>query len=294
MRDQYRLFSGFVVLLLALSLILSQTGMAFAAGGSAETRESVSVRVTTNPAGADVYVDGEFTGLTAPCTLLLSDEKHEISFRIPGYETFSSEINAEAGQEIDLEGNLLPELPEAVVITVNTEEDIVPDDQSISTLSIGSLPEKVTLREAMIAIGNDPSDVMYRIEFAEGVQRIVLNNDSIFIDRGNLAINGDRDRDGVPDVTIVSGEQYLGLVVSPVSNLYLAGLTFHASDALQFYNNDYENEEQISENVWILGCEFTGLEGFRTFFGGWKIYGVSTGISFINLNICGCTITNGN
>ena len=293
MRDQYRIFSGFVMLLLALSLVLSQTGMAFAAGGSAETRESVSVRVTANPAGADVYVDGEFTGLTAPCTLLLSGGKHEISFRIPGYETFSSEINAEAGQETELEGKLLPELPEAVVITVNTEEDIVMDDESIRALTDGNLPEKMTLREALIAIGQYPSDVMCRIEFAEGVQRIVPENDPIFIDRGNLVINGDRDRDGVPDVTI-SGEKVGGLIFPPVSNLYLAGLTFHTSGALSFYNNEYKNEEEISENVWILGCEFTGLEGFTAFFGGWKVYGVTGAISFINMNICGCTITNGN
>ena len=60
--------------------------LAFAAGCSAEAVEPISVRVTANPAGADVYVDGEFSGLTAPCTVQLSAGKHEISFRIPGYE----------------------------------------------------------------------------------------------------------------------------------------------------------------------------------------------------------------
>ena len=293
MRDRYRLFYGFVMLLLALSLILPQAGTALAEGGSAETREPASVRVTADPAGADVYADGEFTGLTAPCTLLLSGGKHEISFRIPGYETFSAEIDAEAGREIDLEGKLLPELPEAVVITVNTEEDTAMDDRLISDLLAGRLPEKVTLREALIAVGHYPSDVMCRIEFAEGVRRIAPENDPVSIDRGNLVINGDRDRDGVPDVTI-SGEKGAGLMLPPVSNLYLAGLTFHAGTALSFYNNEYANEEEISENVWILGCEFTGLEGFTAFFGGWKVYGVSAPIRFFNLNICGCTIANGN
>ena len=267
--------------------------LAFAAGCSAEAVEPISVRVTANPAGADVYVDGEFSGLTAPCTVQLSAGKHEISFRIPGYETFSSEITAEAGQEIDLEGKLLPELPEAVVITVATEEDSALDDQTRNALTADHLSGKVTLREALTAIGNDSSDTMYRIEFADNVQRIALEGDLIFIDRGNMIINGDRDRDGVPDVTI-SGEKFGGLVFRPVSNLYLTGLIFHTSGAMGISTEEYGAEEKISENIRILGCEFTGLEGFLSFFGGWKVYGASAATRFINMNICGCTITNGN
>ena len=63
------------------------------------------VNVTSNPAGADVNLDGDFVGNT-PSALKLAPGKHTIAVKLKGYKDWSREINVQSGSELQLTANL--------------------------------------------------------------------------------------------------------------------------------------------------------------------------------------------
>ena len=64
-----------------------------------------TVKVTSNPDGADVYVDGQFYG-DSPATLKLKPGKHTIGVRMAGYKNWSRDIATDAGSEAHLSATL--------------------------------------------------------------------------------------------------------------------------------------------------------------------------------------------
>ena len=277
--------------ILCSSLVLALLLLLLPAAFAAEAAEAAMIHLSSDPAGADIYVDGEFTGTVSPCTLSLSPGDHEISFQIPGYQTFSSVIHAEEGQETELTGRLLPDLPDAVVITVNTEEDLRHDDMSVfDRMTVETLPEKVSLRMAVAAVNNDPSDTAYRIEFADNVHHIVPEGSAIHVSRGNLVINGDRDGDGAPDVTI-SETPWGGLQILPVHDLYLNGLFFEGY-SMAIRPDDNGTEDVLYENIYVLGCTFR-ME-LIAFGGACKSYNSSGATNYRNIYCCGCDLGDSN
>jgi len=66
---------------------------------------SGTVSVTTNPDGADVYVDGQFNG-NSPATLKLKPGKHSIRVSMTGYGDWTREISTDAGSSVHLTATL--------------------------------------------------------------------------------------------------------------------------------------------------------------------------------------------
>jgi len=66
---------------------------------------SGTVSVTTNPDGADVYVDGQFNG-NSPATLKLKPGKHNIRVSMTGYGDWTREISTDAGSSVHLTATL--------------------------------------------------------------------------------------------------------------------------------------------------------------------------------------------
>jgi hypothetical protein len=64
-----------------------------------------TVNVTTNPDGADVYVDGQFYG-NSPATLKLKPGKHSIAVKMSGYKDWSREMSTDAGSDSHLTATL--------------------------------------------------------------------------------------------------------------------------------------------------------------------------------------------
>ncbi len=249
-----------------------------------------ALRVTSFPAGADVYVDGVFSDKTAPCTLLLAPGEHEVSLVIPGYEDFSRTVTVEAGKETAIEQVILPALPEATVITVNSENDVMLDDHLERSITVADLRGEVTLRMALTAVENDKTDTMYRIEFAENVKKItMIQQQEVY--RGNLVINGDRDRDGTPDIALSMTGLGSGLHFADGDNIYLCGLRFHGN-AYCFKPDDHATWDIYMENLYVLGCECvdTGLIGVG---GVCKEYDSSGTVNYKNINFCGNTVKGG-
>ncbi len=64
-----------------------------------------AVNLSSNPAGADVLIDGEFVG-NSPASLKLSAGKHTVTVKLSGYKDWSREITVQPGSEVQLTANL--------------------------------------------------------------------------------------------------------------------------------------------------------------------------------------------
>ena len=64
-----------------------------------------AVNVSSNAAGADVLVDGEFVG-NCPAALKLVPGKHTVTVKVSGYKDWSREITVQSGSEVQLTANL--------------------------------------------------------------------------------------------------------------------------------------------------------------------------------------------
>ena len=72
---------------------------------SAASSDAATVSLTTNPDGADVYVDGQFNG-NSPATLKLKPGKHTIRVSMTGYSDWTRDISTDAGSSVHLTATL--------------------------------------------------------------------------------------------------------------------------------------------------------------------------------------------
>ena len=66
----------------------------------------VTVAATSNPSGAEIYLDGELLGNTPLQRLRLRSGQHIIKAQMNGYETYVDQINLEKNQSYHLHYNL--------------------------------------------------------------------------------------------------------------------------------------------------------------------------------------------
>ncbi len=76
-------------------------GLTTSVAKESEKAESGSVGVTSNPEGAEVYVDDQFYG-NSPATLKLKPGKHTIRVKMSGYQDWTKEITTDAGADAKL------------------------------------------------------------------------------------------------------------------------------------------------------------------------------------------------
>ncbi len=74
------------------------------AGKPAEPAKG-TVNVSSNPPGADVFVDGDFVG-NCPASLKLAPGKHTVTIKMSSYRDWSREITVQSGSEVQLSANL--------------------------------------------------------------------------------------------------------------------------------------------------------------------------------------------
>jgi Domain of unknown function (DUF4384)/PEGA domain len=65
-----------------------------------------SVSISSNPAGAEAYVDGQFVGYT-PLTYGARSGNHNIEVRLAGYDTYSTSVNVPGGQTASVNAGLV-------------------------------------------------------------------------------------------------------------------------------------------------------------------------------------------
>jgi len=83
----------------------SKQNAAAAATPAKATETPASVSITSNPDGAEIYVDEGFVG-NAPSTVKLQPGKHTIRVTLSGYKPWSREITTQSGSEVRLAAKL--------------------------------------------------------------------------------------------------------------------------------------------------------------------------------------------
>jgi len=66
-----------------------------------------TIEIVSTPAGAEVYVDGEYQGIT-PLNITVSPGAHSVQLTRPGYEDYSTTVTVEAGKTVILTVSLTP------------------------------------------------------------------------------------------------------------------------------------------------------------------------------------------
>ena len=75
-------------------------------------RETATVKLAVMPTRAAVFIDGQFIGHAAEFQglgrgLLVAPGQHTIKLSLPGYQTFTTEINPQARQKVEVKTDLL-------------------------------------------------------------------------------------------------------------------------------------------------------------------------------------------
>jgi PEGA domain len=74
-------------------------------GTTAAEATKGAVNVSSNPAGADVSLDGNFIG-NSPASLKLAPGKHTITVKMSGWKDWTRDITVQAGSEVQLTATL--------------------------------------------------------------------------------------------------------------------------------------------------------------------------------------------
>ncbi len=255
------------------------------------------LQISSTPAGADVYIDGNFSEAVSPCTLELPTGTHKVELKVPGYETYTNEnVQITTGETTVLSDMVqLPELTETDAdhtLTVTTLADkvrwsSVSDMDAITVAQLkADTGTPISLREAIQAVKNEPSESgHYSIEFDPSLSGGAIHLfeypfpvpsgmlQCLYIEkRGDMTINGDINRDGTPDITL---DGLYGTPDTPTgsmlnvyaSNVQLAGLNFDGShspgefDTLTFRVSGQNTQAYNVENVSVAGCKFKKSAG---------------------------------
>src|ERR1700733_13827156 len=75
------------------------------ATGASTSVVTGGVNVSSDPAGADVLVDGDFVG-NCPASLKLAPGKHLVTVRLSGYKDWAREITVQSGSDVQLTATL--------------------------------------------------------------------------------------------------------------------------------------------------------------------------------------------
>ena len=75
------------------------------AGSAPATPVYGTLNITSNPSGAEAYVDGQFVGYT-PVRYGTQSGNHEVRVQLSGYDTFSNTVNVTGGQSLRVDAGL--------------------------------------------------------------------------------------------------------------------------------------------------------------------------------------------
>lgn len=73
------------------------------------TPATATLVADSRPQGADVYLDGRLQGRT-PLTLSVNPGRHEVEFRLAGYQSYRVTVNPKPGERVQVFAQLVPEV----------------------------------------------------------------------------------------------------------------------------------------------------------------------------------------
>jgi hypothetical protein len=103
-----------------------------------------SLYMTSNPPGAQVYVDSTYRGTTPTTVGSLSQGTHAVLLRLSGYQDFSGTATIYAGQTTTMSANLVQVIPTTAVGTLTISSSPSPADVYVDNVFRGYTPLTLT------------------------------------------------------------------------------------------------------------------------------------------------------
>jgi hypothetical protein len=109
-------------------------------GNRPQQAEFGTLRFTSTPSGADVYLDGEFIGYT-PLRFGTRPGTHRVRVELDGYEPFSTTVNLRGGEVLDVNARLQAQArPGTVAFTSSPSgADVYVDGRYVGTTPTGAI-----------------------------------------------------------------------------------------------------------------------------------------------------------
>lgn len=109
-------------------------------GNRPQQAEFGTLRFSSSPSGADVYLDGEFIGYT-PLRFGTRPGTHRVSIELEGYEPYTTSVNLRGGETLDVNARLEAQArPGTVTFTSSPSgADVYVDDRYVGTTPTGAI-----------------------------------------------------------------------------------------------------------------------------------------------------------
>jgi hypothetical protein len=106
--------------IIALCLVVLSVFLAGCDSAPVRPQETGSVRILSSPAGAEIYLDGEYRGTTPATVTVVPAGNHTLEIRESGYERWSSPVTVRAGSMLNVSATLAAIPTTALPVTFAT------------------------------------------------------------------------------------------------------------------------------------------------------------------------------
>ncbi len=141
-------------------------------GRSAPAPSYGTMSFNSSPSGAGVYVDGDYVG-TTPSSYGTDPGRHEVLFRLNGYEDFTTTVNVRPGQTTRVDGSLQPIRRVGTVSFSSSPSgaDVYVDGRFLGTTPTGRMTmDDGTYNARFVLDGYQESTVRFRVTSGESRQ----------------------------------------------------------------------------------------------------------------------------
>ena len=124
----------------------------------AEVRSVPTVKITSAPSGAQIWIDGSKWGDSTPATIELSEGLHRVRLFLPGYAEEKKEITVVAGPQQLISAQLVVERVAYLTVETDAPADIFVDGAKIGThtTSLANAPVMAEREITVRAVSNAP------------------------------------------------------------------------------------------------------------------------------------------
>lgn len=123
-----------------------------------------TLNLTSNPSGADVFIDGAFVGVT-PLTSSVDPGRHTVRFDLAGYDSFSTGVVVTAGQRQNVHASLQAQARAGTIsfTSVPSGADVYVDGRHIGTTPTGAIRfEEGSYTARFEAMGYQSTSINFR------------------------------------------------------------------------------------------------------------------------------------
>ena len=158
----------------------------FNVGSAPQTPVYGTLSISSNPLGAEAYVDGQFVGIT-PVRYGTTAGSHEVRIQLGGYETFSTTVSLSGGRTLPVEASLSAVRQTGTVAFTSQPQgaQVYVDGQLVGTTPTGSMTLDAGTYQARFSL-NGYDDAAVNFNVGSGSSQTVSG--SLQARAGNLII----------------------------------------------------------------------------------------------------------